>query len=638
MTGLTNVSVLSVFDLAHPPSTAAVNVRALQYYNFQVSISGPNTQGCLPGEVVEFQLRVSNMGNGMDSFTPRAVFDPIEFYGFSVGFDPPVLSLERDANGSLTVIVWVPTDSLIGEFDFEVEISSSSTELPPVAKEFSIDVGQAYSVVLLPTEQTRSTIPGGLLEYQVVVTNAGNGQDSFNGVIENVPPGWTTVIQPPEVTLLPGANATVMIRVYVPADSEEAPIGYYALVFVVDSIRGKASAISLLILEVEQFFRVEWMYAGEPLTSPAVPYAQPGLIRPLRSFNPMERDTIDITLEVKNYGNGNDNVTLIATSPEWQVSPTVTPSLTLLMRDQTKFIKVSITVDTDLDPGVYDVLVYVSSQDPEFETRIMPIDFEVVGVDVSLSPTPTYVDPEMGPVVLPHIVVGPGTDMTFRLTVTNPGTHTLTSVQLRGFDGYEKDGTQMNWNFLNLTMAPLAAGDTIVLGAGPFTEANPRLEWRARTSGVHVLEFWAYYDHQWNTTNDVSTVTVTVDAPPVVEVTTTDLVFKKGQTMSISGTTDDDNSNIVWVRARVDQGEWMEISTTSEWTLEMETESLPKGEHILEVVAFDGHTESTVVNATFKVESMFKADESPGFSGIALVLVLISTASMLGLRRRVNRG
>jgi len=188
---------------------------------------------------------------------------------------------------------------------------------------------------------------------------------------------------------------------------------------------------------------------------------------------------------------------------------------TLLLRDQTKLIKVHIEVPRELPPGVYSLFVNATSQDKTTPTRVVPLDFEIYNYDAKIPTIPTYIDPVTGDSVRAEISVQEGTNLTFKLRVDNSGTKPMQSVLVRVYDTYMKGGQIVTWNYFNLTTPPIAVGDKFVVGERPFTLTNPPLFWWSNVTGQHTMQFKIFYDFQSVTTNDVASVNITVKEKPV---------------------------------------------------------------------------------------------------------------------------
>jgi len=512
VTAHVTVNATSMFNVTKQMPPAFAQISSLQYYNFQVYVNGPDKKEGTPGEEVEFQIKINNQGNGWDTFAITPVWDTDLNPGFIASANPRSIDVDFNDNGTVQYIVKVPTNAPKKTYFFTTEIESSSPELSPVTKSFAVEVGQYFAIEMEAPVNKASTIPGGNLEFEVTVRNTGNGLDSI--VIQDIlgaPSTWLTYTQPPEVTLLQDQEAVIKIIVIIPSKFEEAPIGSYNLTVPAISSRSDAVAEYNLIIDITQFYRIEWLYQGEEITNPERPVAQPGSIRPRRSFNPYERNSIDITLEVKNFGNGGDNITMSGYSPDPRITVEITPEFTLLFRDQVKFVKVHIEVPEDLLPGVYSLFANASSQDIAFTERVVPLDFEIENYDARVPSIPTFIDPDVGDVVRSEINVQPKSNMSFKMKIENNGTRPLSAVTVRVFDNYYENNVLVTWNFFNFTTPPIAVGDRYIVGERPFSPTNPPLYWWANRSGDHNLVFKIFYEDQATVTNDMSDLNVTVE-------------------------------------------------------------------------------------------------------------------------------
>ena len=508
------VTAMSLFNQSLQMPPAFTTVRTLQYYDFSVQVDGSDRRDGIPGEQVEFALTISNRGNGFDIFAVKPTWSETDCPGFLATANPHSVKVASGGTEGVACIVVVPLDAARKIYFIGVEVSSSSNELASVTKTLEIDVGQFYAIALGSPQARKSAVPGDVLTYEVVVRNTGNGLDTMTVAVIGAPVGWTALPGQDSVVLLQREDATIVVNVAVPEVFEEAPIGSYNLTIKVCSSRSSAVAVMDLVVDIVQFYKIDWMYNGQPITDDRMPIAQIGVIRPRRAMNPYERNSIDVTLEVKNCGNGDDEVTLWGLGPDPRVDVTLSPTRTLLLRDQTKPVKVHIEVPLDLAPGVYSAFANATSRDLTRPMKAVPIDFEVFNLDASVPSVPTYNDVVSGVTVRPELTVDAREDLTFSLRVDNAGTKPVPSVLVRVYDVYLEDGQLVRWNFFNLTTPPIAVGDRFVVGEGPFSEDDPPLSWMASVPGEHTLEFRVFLDHQSRADDDVASVVVTVKEPP----------------------------------------------------------------------------------------------------------------------------
>ena len=511
------VNATSDFNQTKQMPPAFTSLKSLQFFDFQVYINGDERRDGSPGEQVEFGLRILNKGNGVDEFSIKPVWDEELNPGFIASANPRSVPVGSNETVIVAYIVKVPDSAPKKVYFFTAEVSSSSPDLAIVTKSFELEVGQFYRVALRSPEPTMSTRPGGILDFQVYVRNAGNGLDSMTVDVQGEPPKWLTYIQPPEVSLLQDEEALISIRIIVPSTFEEAPIGSYNLTVLSESARSDAEARFLLRINIIQFYRIEWMYLDLQITAPEAPIAQPNIIKPRRSVNPYEKNYIDIPLEVKNFGNGDDNIKLVGYAVNPLIIVTVSPPETVLKRDELKVVKVRIEVPQTLPAGIYSLFVNASSQDAGEPVRIVPLDFEVFNLDARVPPIPTYINPDGTETVQSEIKVTEATNISFKLRVENSGTRFINGVIVRIYDVYfdAKTKQTMRWNFFNFTTSPIAVGDKYVVGERPYSASNPPIYWWANVTGPHTIEFQITYEYQSLNTNDVSSVNITVTEKPI---------------------------------------------------------------------------------------------------------------------------
>ena len=511
------VNATSMFNRSKQVPPAFTTVKALHYYDFQVYISGNDQEEGTPGEQVEFQLVIWNKGNGWDEFTIMPVWDEQLNPGFTAFTSPRTINVTSNAKGEVSLIVNVPETAPKKIYFFIAEVSSSCMELAVVTKSFSVEVGQFYGIALSSPCSEAATNPGGILDFEVDVLNRGNGLDSMVLSLLEVPDGWLTYVQPPEVSLLQGERAKVSLRVITPSRWESAPLGTTELTFVATSARSDARATLLLRITVNQVYRIEWMNGDKPITDASQPVATKGVLGPGPYINPFGEGHTEIEVRLRNYGNGDDNVTFWVSVPITRVNATVVPSSCRLPWNGTIVVTVRIEVPESVDPNLYVLTVSAASSNTTMAPRVVPLEFTVVNINAQVPSTPTCTG---SPGVQPSAAgfyTHEGALLSFTLPITNDGTAPLPACMVRCYDNYLEGGRAIRWNFLNLTVPPIVVGDTYVLGGRAANGTSTPISWRAREPGSHTLEFIVLCDHQSDTSDDTSRVNVTVDwNPPTV--------------------------------------------------------------------------------------------------------------------------
>ncbi|UCC92474.1 MAG: right-handed parallel beta-helix repeat-containing protein [Thermoplasmata archaeon] len=141
------------------------------------------------------------------------------------------------------------------------------------------------------------------------------------------------------------------------------------------------------------------------------------------------------------------------------------------------------------------------------------------------------------------------------------------------------------------------------------------------------VDDWLYYE----------VIVNDVNAPPEVSIVSPPDEQKVGTILRVSGRATDDLDTIIWVKVRIDEGEWVEVSGTRTWSYEVSVKDLDPGMHFFTAKSYDGVTESRPDEIAFIVPKKDEPEESPGFGTIVVALALVSAlaaAMLTGGRRR----
>jgi uncharacterized membrane protein len=515
------LNATSMFDPSFQRPSATATVLSLHYYNFQVYIHGPDKKEGVPGMNVTFEIEIMNSGNGPDTFTLQGISDRELNPGFVIYTVPSNITVERNESTTVTVIVEVPEEPPKKTYFLTVKVISSSRELSPVTKAFAVEVGQYFEIEISCEEPRRETDPGGNLEYELVVRNTGNGLDSIIiGEFMGVPQGWLFYIQPPEVTLLQNQNASVKAIVIVPSHFEDAPMSNsYTLTIRVNSSRSDAEAFCDLVIDISQFWRIEWMVYGYDITNPDRPVAQRGSYRPRPEIRLLNDTSVTVVLEVKNYGNGPDAITLGLNNDNEHLEVSISPDSFNLDRGDTQEVTVVITVPKDGRSGIFSFFLSAHSSDTSFITRVVPMDVEVVPVyneddfialvysdPLNEDYTFTYTaDSEGGKVIdsRGRLNRAPGIDINSLMAVLDAPNGTVV-VTLSCAEIIEEEGTEY-WVYFVSKDHQLP--DTL---KRPKDHRKGVFAWTFSNQSMTHLGLW-YSNGRWGLTNNVSDLDVSTD-------------------------------------------------------------------------------------------------------------------------------
>jgi len=103
-------------------------------------------------------------------------------------------------------------------------------------------------------------------------------------------------------------------------------------------------------------------------------------------------------------------------------------------------------------------------------------------------------------------------------------------------------------------------------------------------------------------------------------------------TVTVSGRILNGSLDVVSVQYQLDSGEWVNLSTTENWTLDLDTTKLKNGNHVLKVRVYDGQEYVEVTTRSFRVNNPVKTASDAGtVFVVVLTLGLVATAGGLFL-------
>ncbi len=357
---------------------AGVTVRATQFHEFQVNIVGPDERTGYVGMTVDFQMRILNRGNGPDTFRIFATWDQEVLPGWFARPMPAEIIIEPFSNDTITYTVQLPMNATMGRAVFHAQIWSSNVDLTSVSKTFYVNVGPHYDMVVWSEETEVRADPGGTVQFDVSVRNTGNVLDSYNVSWVDFDRSWVSYIQPDQVSARPGETAPINVTLRLPQDLGERPLPTYTFDLRVESVLGDVERLLALSVEMRPFGRVEWMWGGEAVTSPAEPVAPAATLRPKPVIDVYNGTTRALSIFLRNAGVIEDNVTFWGRSEDPRVTITVLPEWRVVHVGETVEVFVQISVPDNMFPGEHRVWVNASSSDDRQAGRAVPLEFDVV--------------------------------------------------------------------------------------------------------------------------------------------------------------------------------------------------------------------------------------------------------------------
>jgi parallel beta-helix repeat protein len=296
--------VITATSTASPTlqQTIANTVTVLGVAAPQIDAQPPQT--ALPGDVVTFTHTITNVGNtgGTISVGGPATL-PTGVAAINIASAPSPLALGAfPATGRVTVTITLDAAAPAGRIGVPITAtvgaaSASVIDLINIGQQAGVEVG-------LGEPPTQSGRPLQTLTYSHVVTNTGNGDDTFTVTLDAALPGWQPS-GPISVALDAGLSTTLQVSLTVPPGT---PVGVtntltVTLVSTNDANARDSAEVTAGVL------------SGPSVT--IIPTEQTGIGR--------AGDEVEYTLVVSNSGNITDSYTLAASSvPSWttNISPT----------------------------------------------------------------------------------------------------------------------------------------------------------------------------------------------------------------------------------------------------------------------------------------------------------------------------
>jgi uncharacterized membrane protein len=164
-----------------------------------------------PGTVITFSHTLTNTGDVEDTFSVQT----LSKQGWSIQTQPAQVTLMPEINATLTISVSVPAGLSAGVSD-TLTVTAWSLEDPMVMDNLfdEVIVALVPGLVLTPDLGVTS-LPGQVVIYEHLLTNTGNGVDTFDlSAVSSQ--GWGVTVNPRIALLSEGEYTTVEVWVYVP--------------------------------------------------------------------------------------------------------------------------------------------------------------------------------------------------------------------------------------------------------------------------------------------------------------------------------------------------------------------------------------------------------------------------------------
>jgi len=166
-----------------------------------------------PGSFVTHVFAVINDGATADTYL-LAVGAPPEW---GVLGAPSSITVSAGGEETLFVTLTIPSGALAGEYDVTLTATSQDNSEFTATSVALVVVTPAHEIELLAPPGT-GVAPGGNVEYEFILINRGNSQDSFS-IAASSSRRLPAILSPTAVDLAPQERAAVRVRLDVPADT-----------------------------------------------------------------------------------------------------------------------------------------------------------------------------------------------------------------------------------------------------------------------------------------------------------------------------------------------------------------------------------------------------------------------------------
>ena len=310
-----------------PYGMSVIPVSAAEWYGVSVSGAGARNVDLSEGSAIAtWNVAVNNLGNTKDTFS--IAWDKS---GVPTGW---TLSSQPDTSGELgwkgsssfDMSLTVPDDALAGTSAVFSMTATSSESTDAASQSFVATVDQHYGVSLSVDSDSKSKAPGGVVDFIFNVTNTGNGDDTFDIMVEG-PAVWAPNASQSNITVSAVSSGQFMVSVTVPAD-KDAGSKSGDIVVTVTSSDGETTTNQTVSVSTDQVYDISIGYAS-------------GFDGTVTVTQEME---LQMRLNITNNGNGPDTVTLsMKNEPPWAA---LGSESILVLRGQTVGVVVILSPNT----------------------------------------------------------------------------------------------------------------------------------------------------------------------------------------------------------------------------------------------------------------------------------------------------
>jgi uncharacterized membrane protein len=248
-----------------------------------------------------WSVGVSNFGNTADTFDLTWNLGNIPA-GWTISAIPTTSgAIGWQGSSNFDVSLTVPADALSGSSaSFLMTATSSSSSIETATQTFEVVVDQHYGVSIEVDTESKNGAPGSNVEFSFNLTNTGNGEDTFDIVVEG-PSMWSPMSSVPSLMIDAVSSGQFLVSVMVPttmtANSNSGDIK-----ITVTSSDNETTLNSTISVVASQVFDINIAYGTGSDGTVTI----------------SEDTSLQIKLNITNNGNGIDTLSLkLVNAPNW---------------------------------------------------------------------------------------------------------------------------------------------------------------------------------------------------------------------------------------------------------------------------------------------------------------------------------
>ena len=332
---------IKVCSEADPTKCKTVTTTSTVTQEFEPSllIIGEDTKNVEPEEEVTFDINITNDGNGEDKITLTLIGGNASWASFS---GQSSFTLQRDTTGSTIVRVSPPKGTTQAN-NYQIIIKATSEDGTTIdTKPIFVNVDQVFDVsatVKSGESSLQYADPDTTIEWNITITNKGNGEDTFRLTLEGAKADWGSIQD--QIDLVKDEAKDVILLVNVP---EEAVLGDYKIYILATSDEDPTNATGNTSVTIS----VNQKYDIGVTIIPSSKEADPDTF-------------VNYTVEIANKGTGEDtfDLTVDEKPAGWFVQ--IDPNQVTLDPAETTVVNLSIKVAEDADNIEYYVNISATS-------------------------------------------------------------------------------------------------------------------------------------------------------------------------------------------------------------------------------------------------------------------------------------